>query len=66
MKIVVDYDKCQGVGMCESLSPEIFQVQANGDLDLTTDTVPHGQEEEVRQAVHACPNFALRLERADG
>jgi ferredoxin len=62
MKIVVDYDKCQGTGMCESLSPDIFRVQANGDLDLTTDTVPEGQEEEVRQAVDSCPNLALRLE----
>ena len=60
-KIVVDYDKCQGVGMCESLSPDIFQVQANGDLDLTTNIVPEGQEEEVRQAVESCPNFALSL-----
>lgn len=62
MKIVVDRSKCQGLGMCESFSPEIFEVDDMGELVLHTDDVPDGAEHEVQQAVDACPTGALSVE----
>lgn len=62
MKIKVDYDKCTGLGICESFAPDVFEVDDNGDLVLSTDTVPDGMLDEVRQAVAGCPTEALRLE----
>lgn len=47
--------------MCESFSPEIFEVDDNGEL-LHTDEIPDGAEHEVRQAVDACPTEALSVE----
>ena len=77
MKIKVDYDRCTGMGMCESLAPDVFddddedddpddpdvfEVEDDGSLTLHTDRVPEGQEDEVREAVAACPTEALSLE----
>ena len=61
MKVVVDYDKCTGLGMCESLSPDHFEVNDEGDLVLLKDDVSGDERQEVEEAVAACPTEALRL-----
>lgn len=61
MKIKVDRDKCTGLGICESLAPDVFEVNDDGDLELKTDTVPDGELEDVEEAVAGCPTEALRL-----
>lgn len=60
-KIVVDWDKCTGMGMCESLAPDVFEVDDDGSLILHSETVPDGQEDDVREAVASCPTEALSL-----
>lgn len=61
MKITVDYAKCTGLGICESLAPNVFEVDDNGDLVLLTETVSGEDLEGVREAVAGCPTEALRL-----
>lgn len=63
MKILVDRDKCTGLGICESLAPDVFEVDDDGDLVLKADTPPDGQVGDVEEAVAGCPTEALRLER---
>ena len=63
MKILVDRAKCTGLGICESIAPDLFEVDDNGDLELKVDTVADSREAEVRTAVDGCPTAALRLER---
>lgn len=63
MKIIVDRKKCTGLGICESLAPEVFEVDDGGDLILLTDEVPEGGLAEVEEAIAGCPTEALRLER---
>lgn len=63
MKIIVDYNKCTGLGICESLAPDVFEVDDAGDLVLKTDTVPDGELDDVEAAVAGCPTEALRLEQ---
>lgn len=62
MKIIVDRSKCTGLGICESLAPDVFEVNDDGDLELTTDVVPDGEMEDVEAAVAGCPTEALRLQ----
>jgi ferredoxin len=62
MRIVVDWDRCTGMGMCESLAPDVFEVDDDGSLILHTEEVSQDQEAEVREAVAACPTEALSLE----
>ncbi|MFO7190724.1 MULTISPECIES: ferredoxin [Thermocrispum] len=65
MKISVDRTKCTGLGICESLAPDVFEIDDNGDLVLKTDTVPEGQLADVEAAVEGCPTEALRLHQAE-
>lgn len=60
-KIVVDWDKCTGMGMCESLAPDVFEVEDDGTLILHSEVVPEGVEDDVREAVSACPTEALSM-----
>ncbi|MGQ4601263.1 4Fe-4S domain-containing protein [Nocardia sp. R6R-6] len=62
MKVIVDRAKCTGLGICEAMAPEVFEVDHNGDLVLLTEVVDDARLDEVRAAVEGCPTEALRLE----
>lgn len=59
MKIAVDYTKCTGLGICESLAPNVFEVDDAGELVLLTDDVSDEDLEGVRDAVSGCPPTEL-------
>lgn len=61
MKVCVDYDKCTGLGICESLSPEHFEVNVEGDLVLLKEDVSDDERQAVEEAVDGCPTEALSL-----
>jgi ferredoxin len=61
MKVTVDRAKCTGLGICEAMAPDVFEVDENGDLVLLTETVSADQLDEARAAVEGCPTEALRL-----
>lgn len=63
MKILVDYDKCTGLGICESLAPDHFEVNDDGDLVLLEEHVSDADIQAVEEACAGCPTEALRLER---
>ncbi|MDQ4112614.1 MAG: ferredoxin [Actinomycetota bacterium] len=63
MKCVVDYDKCTGLGICESLAPDFFEVNDDGDLVLLKEDVTESELQAVEEAVSGCPTEALRIER---
>jgi ferredoxin len=62
MKIIADRGKCEGLGMCEAMAPDFFEVGDDGTV-VVTDEVP-GEEHrtDLAAAVDACPVLALRLE----
>jgi ferredoxin len=61
MKVTVDRTRCTGLGICEAMAPDVFEVGENGDLVLLTDTVDVDGRDEARAAVEGCPTEALRL-----
>lgn len=63
MKILVDWDKCTGLGICESLAPDHFEVNDDGDLVLLDENVSEGDLQMVQEACDGCPTEALRIER---
>ena len=62
MRVVVDYDKCTGLGLCESLAPEFFEVNDDGSLTLLQSVADEDQRPELEEAVRSCPTEALRIE----
>lgn len=63
MKITVDLDKCEGLGMCESMANDYFEVDDDTDqVAVLNDSPDEGDRAHVYAAVQACPVLALKLE----
>ena len=65
-RLVVDPEKCQGHNRCHALAPEIIKVDDLGFASAIGDVVAPEHMEKARLAVRNCPEFAIRLVRADG
>ena len=63
MRIDVDFNRCAGLGLCEGLVPEVFEVDDNGDLHVHGDAVNPDLSDAMQHAVDSCPTAALRLIR---
>jgi ferredoxin len=63
MKVAVDFNKCTGLGICESMAPDLFEVNDDGQLVLLKEDVTADELQSVEEAVAGCPTEALRIER---
>ena len=61
MRIVVDYDLCQGHQVCMSEAPEVFSVPADGQVRLLQEAPPEALRAKVSLAVKYCPTHALKI-----
>ncbi|GAA1513561.1 ferredoxin [Nocardioides humi] len=63
MKITVDIDKCEGLGMCEAMANDYFEVDEDEDkVVVLDDAPPEDDRPHVYAAVQACPVLALTLD----
>ncbi len=62
VKVDVEVPKCVGHGVCEGLTPGVFEVGDDGFVEVRQDAVPGTDPALLRQAVAACPNSALSIE----
>jgi ferredoxin len=62
MRVVVDYAKCAGLGICESVAPQFFEVNDAGDLVLLREDITDDELQAVEEAVAGCPTEALRIQ----
>jgi ferredoxin len=65
MKVVVDHQKCSALGICESLAPELFEVQDDGSLVILSERPENSLCEAAREAVEGCPTAALSIVEDD-
>jgi ferredoxin len=61
MKVVVDFELCQGHGVCEGDAPEVFQVQEDGTLKVLDETPPEELRAKVEAAARFCPTQAITV-----
>jgi len=61
MRIEVDRDRCEGVGMCESMAHRFFEVDDDEVLHVLDDAPSEADRQEVAAAVASCPVQALSL-----
>jgi ferredoxin len=59
--IVVDEHTCEGLGMCEAMAVDYFEVQPTGLVRILEESPEPDHVEEVRAAVESCPVMALKL-----
>ena len=64
-RIVADLGTCEGLGMCEAMASDYFEVVETDDGDeqvhVLRDDVPDADRAHVHAATQACPVLALGL-----
>jgi ferredoxin len=60
-RIEVDFDRCEGHGLCEQTAPDVFRLDDEGELHLTHEEVTPERESAVAAAVRVCPVAALKV-----
>ena len=61
MKITVDRNVCEGLGMCEAMAHDYFEVDDDEVMTVLDDSPPESDRAQVFAAVQACPVLALTL-----
>ncbi|MFZ2172686.1 MAG: ferredoxin [Rhodococcus sp. (in: high G+C Gram-positive bacteria)] len=59
MEVRVDFDRCEANGVCVGIAPDIFELDDDDQLHITSAVVPPGREADVRTAIDQCPRAAL-------
>ena len=62
MKIVIDWDLCQGHGNCTGEAPEVFRLDDQGNLQLLMEEAPLELAKQLDLAVRYCPTGAIRID----
>ena len=62
MKIKVDYDLCESNALCVAAAPDVFEIDDDDFLQLSTEETTPENIEGVKRAVAICPRTALSLE----
>lgn len=62
MKIVADYDVCEGLGMCQSMAHEYFELDDDDNMFILNENPPEEDRAKVKAAVESCPVSALKLQ----
>ena len=58
MRACVDQGLCIGCGLCVSVAPEVFEMNAGGKAIAVTDTT-EANGESVKSAIDGCPVSAI-------
>ena len=59
MRAYVDHELCIGCGLCTSIAPDVFAMNADGKAEAVSDTTD-ANGESVKQAIEGCPVAAIR------
>ena len=63
MRIKVDWDFCQGHGVCCEEVPEVFALNDAGELELLDEEPDESLRPKLVRAVNHCPTRAISIER---
>ena len=61
MKITIG-DLCTGHGVCESIRPDIFEVNDEGFAEVMDEGLTEEDRADVEYAVAQCPTQAIKVE----
>jgi len=62
MKAFVDREECVGCGLCESVCPEVFGMDADGIAVPIIEEIPKEFEGCAKEAENDCPVEAIKVE----
>lgn len=59
MKVKVNRDNCIGCGACESIYPEVFQLDDEGISTVVCEDFSKAEDDKLNDAVESCPTGAI-------
>ena len=62
IKLRVDYDRCTGLGVCESLAQDVFRVEDDGTMRIIDDHPSDDRRDVMADVVSSCPTQAISIE----
>jgi ferredoxin len=62
MRIIAEHSVCEGLGMCEAMAHDFFEVGAAGLVNILDETPTEDNRDYISAAVDACPVAELRLQ----
>ena len=61
MRLEVDYTRCTGLGVCESIAPDIFMINEDGSMELRNSCPSQSSRASIEEAIGSCPTEAISL-----
>lgn len=61
MKLHIDYQRCTGMGMCEGIAEDVFEVGDEGQVRVLKSELPEQRREDMEEAVAQCPTEAISI-----
>ncbi|MGL5808716.1 MAG: ferredoxin [Nocardioides sp.] len=59
--VKVDFDLCDSNAVCESLAPDVFEIDENDFLMVKTEEVTDKNRARIERAVASCPKNAISI-----
>jgi ferredoxin len=60
-QITLDRTRCAGIGLCEAISPDVFEIGDDGQLQLLVDVVEPARRQELEEAALNCPTQSITI-----
>jgi ferredoxin len=61
MQLQVDYTRCTGLGVCESIAPEVFMINEDGSMEVRDPCPSLELRAQIEEAIGSCPTEAISL-----
>jgi ferredoxin len=65
MRVIVNYDLCEGNARCMRVAPAIFKVDDEDQLHVLIEKPSEDQREALETAVAICPRQAISLAESE-
>lgn len=62
LKATIDWDKCEGNGVCARVASEIFTCDDQGNSDVILEEIPEELRAKAMLAMLQCPTNAITVE----
>ncbi len=57
--VEVDFDLCEANGVCVGLAPDVFDLDDNDELSISTAAELPENKDAIEEAIAGCPRAAL-------
>jgi ferredoxin len=61
LRIDVDPVLCEANAICVGMAPDVFDLDADENLQILADEIPDDRRQELIEIVGSCPRSALRV-----